>query len=281
MMHLEVAVRVRPLTAEEKKSQRCVTKKRLELIRCQDNMVFLLPPDPSPTEHDRPERTYTFDRVFPPSTKNAMVYKTACQKLVGHIIDGYNATCFAYGMTGAGKTHTIFGNVLQERVKYPEAGIYTMTIEDMFTRMQAIHDRQFVVKISFLEIYNEQIKDLLSKKRKQELHIRQEAKRGIVVSGLSEVRVSTIEDVHQLIRMGLRNRTMAATSANEISSRSHAVFQMTLFQKNRARQVVDSITVSKLSLIDLAGSERASASKNEAVIRKDMYHIEIANLLDF
>jgi len=172
-------------------------------------------------------------------------------------LDGYNATVFAYGATGCGKTHTITGTP-------QEPGIIHMTMQDLFERIaEKTEEKVIEVSLSYLEIYNETIRDLLVPGgSKAGLMLREDANQGVSVAGLSSHRPQNVQEVMSMIREGNAYRTMSPTEANATSSRSHAVLQINVCQKDCNGAVDEPHTMAALSIIDLAGSERASATKN-------------------
>ena len=231
-------------------------------------MVILLDPTvPSDSmESGRRERVYTFDYAFDESVGNKEIYASTGQKLVSAVLSGYNATCFAYGQTGAGKTYTMMGSIEEAahggpfRVK----GIYTLTIEDIMQRIESDSSFSYAVSVSFLEIYNERIIDLLNPGQ-EHLDLMEDPVRGMVVHELVEIKVNSAEELHQLILKGEENRKFAPTGANLVSSRSHAILQILVEKRSRARDIVEDVSYSKLSLIDLAGSERAAVTENRGI----------------
>lgn len=201
------------------------------------------------------EHRFVFDRLFDDSASQEEVYSSTTRPLLDSVLDGYNATVFAYGATGCGKTHTISGT--------PQApGIIFLTMKELFERIADIRDTQLVdVSLSYLEIYNETIKDLLEPSNKQ-LVLREDCDHRISVSNLSMHKPENVEAVMDMILQGNGNRTISPTEANATSSRSHAVLQINVVQKGRTASLSEAHTFATLSIIDLAGSERASATKN-------------------
>jgi len=207
----------------------------------------------------REERRYTFDRVFSPEENNAAIYAETTKGLISGVLEGYNATVFAYGNTGAGKTHTMMGNP-------SEPGIAALTLRDLFTlagERRCTHR----VLVSFVEVYNENIRDLLLSRAGggsggPYLDLREDPIRGPVVAGVTQVRARDASDVMACLEAGNRNRTQQATAANSVSSRSHAVLQIVVESRDKAEGIVAKIKIGKLSLVDLAGSERAAVTKN-------------------
>jgi len=181
------------------------------------------------------------------------------------VLEGYNATMLAYGQTGTGKTFTMegFSNSLND----PNKGIIPRSMEEIFKYIENSSNKSktFMVRASYLQIYNEVITDLL-KKDMSPLQIREDKKKGVFVEGLSEWVVRSPIDIYNLMKDGMRNRATAATNMNDVSSRSHAVFIIIVEQmqnlneseesKTNPQEVAREIKVGKLNLVDLAGSER-------------------------
>ncbi|MCJ1464950.1 kinesin-like protein Klp5 [Pseudocyphellaria aurata] len=203
------------------------------------------------------DHTFGFDRVFDENTTQGDVYEATTRNLLDSVLDGYNATVFAYGATGCGKTHTITGTV-------QEPGVIFLTMQELFERIgDRTEDKVTEVCLSYLEIYNETIRDLLVPGgSKQGLMLREDANQAVSVAGLSSHRPQNVQEVMDMIVRGNEYRTMSPTEANATSSRSHAVLQINVSQKDRNADVNEPHTMATLSIIDLAGSERASATKN-------------------
>ncbi|KAJ2905508.1 tubulin-dependent ATPase kip3, partial [Coemansia aciculifera] len=174
---------------------------------------------------------------------------------------GYNATVFAYGATGCGKTYTISGCA-------EDPGVVFLTMQELFDRIAIAEDERTVeVALSYLEVYNETIRDLLCESGP--LALREDTKQGVTVAGLSEHVPRSVSEVMDLMVRGNANRTMSPTEANAVSSRSHAVLQVHVRQKPRAGGLQTDVTTATLSIIDLAGSERATVARsNNARMRE-------------
>ncbi|KHC78742.1 kinesin family member 18/19 [Candida albicans P78042] len=203
------------------------------------------------------EHRFVFDRLFDEDCTQDQVYRNTTQPLLDSVLDGYNATVFAYGATGCGKTHTISGT--------PEdPGVIFLTMKELYNRIEELKDTKIIdISLSYLEIYNETIRDLLNPMTQcKNLVIREDANNKISVSNLSRHRPNSVEEVMQLILEGNKNRTCSPTEANATSSRSHAVLQINVIQKDRTGDITEEHTFATLSIIDLAGSERAAATKN-------------------
>lgn len=204
------------------------------------------------------DQTFMFDRVFDENTSQGDVYEATTRSLLDSVLDGYNATVFAYGATGCGKTHTITGTAQQP-------GIIFLTMQELFERIaDRTEEKVTEVSLSYLEIYNETIRDLLSPTNtpKGGLMLREDANQTVSVAGLSSHHPQNVQEVMDMIVRGNESRTMSPTEANATSSRSHAVLQINVAQKERNADVNEPHTMATLSIIDLAGSERASATKN-------------------
>ena len=260
-----VCVRCRPLSSSEKQLS------SYETIKIMDKMVILT----DPIEYNGPtaifknrnkDQTYAFDYAFDKFTKQKTVFEKSTKFLIDGVVNGYNATVFAYGATGAGKTYTMLGTELNP-------GIMVLTLEELFDKVNSFYDRDYKLKFWLLEIYNENIRDLLKNNGKNNLEntnneyldLREDPEKGIVVSGITEISVTNSNEMLKILKRGNRNRTQEATGANETSSRSHAILQVSIEYKEKNSGIDFQIHFSKLSLIDLAGSERAAATNNKGI----------------
>ncbi|KAM5569738.1 kinesin-like protein KIN-12B [Rosa sericea] len=210
-------------------------------------------------------QTFTFDSVADTDASQLDIFQLVGVPLVENCMAGFNSSVFAYGQTGSGKTYTMWGPanaLLDENLSSDQQGLTPRVLERLFARIneeQIKHaDKQlkYQCQCSFLEIYNEQITDLLDPNPKS-LQIREDVKSGVYVENLTEECVRTIKDVTQLLIKGLSNRRTGSTSINADSSRSHTVF--TCVVESRYKSVADgtsSFKRSRINLVDLAGSER-------------------------
>ena len=201
---------------------------------------------------------FTFDSIFDMDSTQIDVYNITAKQAVNSVLEGYNSTIFCYGQTGTGKTYTMEGFTYNSQAE--QRGIIQRTIEEIFTYIEhtSNENTKFIIRASYLQIYNESISDLL-KPEKKNLQIREDKKKGIYVDLLSEWAVRTPVDLYALLKRGASYRTTAATLMNDVSSRSHAVFVITVEQmttENIKGQTHTQIKVGKLNLVDLAGSER-------------------------
>lgn len=243
-----VFVRLRPMSRKEKEagSRSCVkivNKKEVYLTEFASENDYLR------LKRVR-GRHFCFDSAFPDSTTQAEVYSTSTADLVEGVLQGRNGTVFCYGATGAGKTYTMLGTT-------ENPGVMVLAIKDLFFKVrQRSNDGNHSIQLSYLEIYNETVRDLLSPGRP--LHLRED-KQGTVAAGLTQYRAYSTDEVMKLLQQGNKNRTTEPTRVNETSSRSHAILQVVV--EYRSVDGVNLVTrVGKLSLIDLAGSERALAT---------------------
>ncbi|KAI9316138.1 P-loop containing nucleoside triphosphate hydrolase protein [Zopfochytrium polystomum] len=193
--------------------------------------------------------TFAFDKIFDWSTTQQQVFDYAAGAVIEDVMRGYNGTIFAYGQTGSGKTHTMMGDMESEEVK----GLTPRLVESIFdTIFKAPPNLEFTVKVSYMEIYMEKIKDLLNPSQ-DNLPIHEEKNRGVYVKGLLEVFVGSVDEVYDAMRRGQDARVVASTNMNAESSRSHSIFVIQVSLKN----LLDgSSRTGKLYLVDLAGSEK-------------------------
>ncbi|EDQ92700.1 uncharacterized protein MONBRDRAFT_13875 [Monosiga brevicollis MX1] len=253
MSSVKVAVRCRPFNSREKgRSAKCI-------IEMQNNSTRIINPatgkpntfafDFSHWSHD------TADSHF--ATQD-QVYKDLGVEMLEHAFEGYNVCIFAYGQTGAGKSFTMMG------APEPDMqGIIPRLCRDLFERTAETSDENttFSVEVSYLEIYNEKVRDLLNPRSSGNLRVREHPILGPYVEDLTKLVVSSYEDINQLMDEGNKARTVASTNMNATSSRSHAVFSLVFTQRTSVPNS-DVVTEkqSKISLVDLAGSERADST---------------------
>ncbi|CAK9259107.1 unnamed protein product [Sphagnum jensenii] len=208
---------------------------------------------------------YAFDRVFGPATTTRGVYDVAAQHVVSGAMQGVNGTVFAYGVTSSGKTHTMHGDQ-----KSP--GIIPLAIKDLFSIIQETPSREFLLRVSYLEIYNEVINDLLNPIG-QNLRIREDGQHGTYVEGIKEEVVLSPAHALSLIAAGEAHRHVGSNNFNLLSSRSHTIFTLTVESSPRCDVYSeDDITLSQLNLIDLAGSE-SSRTETTGLRRKEGSYI--------
>uniref|UniRef100_A0A4W6F455 Kinesin-like protein n=1 Tax=Lates calcarifer TaxID=8187 RepID=A0A4W6F455_LATCA len=208
------------------------------------------------------EKAFTYDYVFDPTAEQEEVFNTAVSPLLCGLFKGYHATVLAYGQTGSGKTFSMGGTYTSAQENDPSVGVIPRVIREIFEEREKRTDCEFCLAVSYLEIYNEDILDLLcASKDKPAISIREDPKDGIKIVGLTERRVFTAHEMVGCLELGNSARTVGSTAMNAASSRSHAIFTITLEQR-RGTDKADSV-VSKLHLVDLAGSERQKKTKAE------------------
>ncbi|XP_051645573.1 centromere-associated protein E isoform X10 [Manacus candei] len=248
-----VCVRVRPLIARENASGDKVSLH----WKSENNTVS----DVNGT------KIFSYDRVFHSSDNTQQLYDGVAVPIIQSAVRGYNGTIFAYGQTASGKTYTMMGNE-------DSGGIIPKAIQHVFKIICEIPDREFLLRVSYMEIYNETITDLLCDSRKKKpLGIREDINRNTYVEDLIEEVVVAPEQVMEWIRKGERNRHYGETKMNEHSSRSHTIFRMIIESRERSdpanANCDGAVMVSHLNLVDLAGSERASQTGSEGVRLKE------------
>ncbi|CAK9143588.1 unnamed protein product [Ilex paraguariensis] len=215
--------------------------------------------------------SYTFDHVFDQDCSNGRVYELLTKDIIRAAVEGFNGTAFAYGQTSSGKTFTMNGSE-------NDPGIIHRAVKDIFCEIQMTTDREFLIRVSYMEIYNEEINDLFSVEN-QKLQIHESLERGVFVAGLREEIVSSAEQVLKLIQLGEVNRHFGETNMNVRSSRSHTIFRMVIESKGKdtspsdCSSLDDVIRVSVLNLVDLAGSERIAKTGAGGVRLKEGKHI--------
>ncbi|XP_056659099.1 centromere-associated protein E [Monodelphis domestica] len=210
-------------------------------------------------------RSFSFDRVFHSNETTEKVFEEIAVPIIRSAIQGYNGTIFAYGQTASGKTYTMMGSG-------DSLGVIPKAIHDIFQKIQEIPEREFLLRVSYMEIYNETITDLLCDTRKMKpLEIREDFNRNVYVADLTEEVVSTPELALQWIKKGERNRHYGKTKMNQRSSRSHTIFRMILESREKGdpSNCDGAVMVSHLNLVDLAGSERASQTGSEGLRLKE------------
>ncbi|KAF6327487.1 kinesin family member 24 [Rhinolophus ferrumequinum] len=243
MEKIRVCVRKRPLGMKE------IRRGEINIITIEDEETLLV--------HEKKEavdltqyilqHVFYFDEVFGEACTNRDVYMKTTHPLIQHIFNGGNATCFAYGQTGAGKTYTMIGT-------HQNPGLYALAAKDIFRQLEVSQPRRpLFVWISFYEIYCGQLYDLLN--RRKRLFAREDSKHVVQIVGLHELQVESVELLLEVILKGSKERSTGATGVNADSSRSHAVIQIQI--KDSAKR-----TFGRISFIDLAGSERAADARD-------------------
>ena len=270
----KVYVRIRPLLPNERKlvyNENNKGKKIPYQIVTSDNNRVLLKDPNNPELYGQNVKSFPFDRVFTEKDNNKTIFNSIIKNLVDNILQGYNSTALAYGVTGAGKTHTMFGDMLNLSLVNNitninlnnnfEEGICMYAVDYLFSKISSLPNKVFTIKISYLELYNEQVKDLLTIKPSNEgIMIIEDPNKGVILPGLSELIVKDSNEVYNYILKGNSRRTMGATGQNQFSSRSHAILEINIEQCEKNIEKSD-ILISKMLFVDLAGSEKVGKEK--------------------
>ena len=225
-------------------------------------------------KYNKKERKFIFNNIFTENNNNNDVFDIAIKPMINKVINGYNSTCLAYGVTGTGKTHTIFGDLVFQN---GEEGIAIKACDYLFKKLSNKYfEDDFIIKVSYIEIYNENVIDLLNNESSS-LMIIEDPNKGVYCQNIKEYTINNCLELKKIISQGNKRRTMAPTNQNKFSSRSHAILQISLERKsfNEEEKNFD-IYFSKFLMVDLAGSERGGLEKGKrreegANINKSLY----------
>ncbi|KAH6765604.1 P-loop containing nucleoside triphosphate hydrolases superfamily protein [Perilla frutescens var. hirtella] len=260
-VNVQVIVRCRPLSDEEARIHTPV------VISCNENKREVCAVQN--IANKQIDRTFLFDKVFGPSSQQKDLYEQAVCPIVFEVLEGYNCTIFAYGQTGTGKTYTMEGGSRKKNGEYPsDAGVIPRAVRQIFDILEAQH-AEYSMKVTFLELYNEEITDLLAPeetskfpedKSKKPIALMEDGKGGVFVRGLEEEIVTTANEIYKILEKGSAKRRTAETLLNKQSSRSHSIFSITIHIKECTPEGEEMIKCGKLNLVDLAGSENISRS---------------------
>ncbi|KAM8982882.1 kinesin-like protein KIF27 [Ara ararauna] len=256
---VKVAVRIRPLLSKE------VLHNHQVCVRLVPNTQQII---------IGKDRVFTFDFVFGKNSTQEEVYTVCIKPLLVSLTEGYNATVFAYGQTGSGKTYTIGGGHIAS-VAEDEEGIIPRAIQELFQHISENHNIDFHVKVSYIEVYKEELRDLLDLENSvKELHIREDEKGNTVIVGAKEFQVKCADEVMSLLENGNAARHTGTTQINDHSSRSHAIFTISISPKwsaesqkstdaaqNSSWKSADMVA-SKFHFVDLAGSGKVTKTGN-------------------
>ena len=191
------------------------------------------------------EHRHYYDRAFDPADSTDKVYEHCCQDLVAGVVKGISGTIFAYGQTSSGKTYTM-------------SDVSRMASEDIFRHITESENRQFILKVSYVEIYNENLRDLLSDSNDPSIAIREDPKRGVYCEAV-EFGITSFDDISRALKKGIDKRSVESTAMNATSSRSHTIFK--IYVESREIVAADggesdgAVLIASLNLVDLAGSE--------------------------
>lgn len=220
----------------------------------------------------RTSKKFTFDRTFAPNSKQHEVYQAVVAPYIEEVLSGFNCTVFAYGQTGTGKTHTMVGeeeqNLSAAWEDDTQTGIIPRAVNHLFDELR-MTELEFSMRISYLELYNEELCDLLSTDDTIKIRIFDDVQKkgSVIVQGLEEIPVHSKDDVYKLLAKGQERRKTASTLMNAQSSRSHTIFSIIVHIKENGIDGEEMLKIGKLNLVDLAGSENISKAGNEKGIR--------------
>ncbi|XP_076862858.1 kinesin-like protein KIF17 isoform X3 [Brachyhypopomus gauderio] len=243
---VKVVVRCRPLNDREK-ALNCKMVVSVDTSRCQ---CFIEKPGTT----EEPPKQFTFDGTYFINQHTEQMYNETAYPLVEGVTEGYNGTIFAYGQTGSGKSFTMQGVVNPPA----QRGVIPRAFEHIFETIQCAENTKFLVRASYLEIYKEEIRDLLGRDTKQKLEMKEHPERGVYVRDLSMHTVHSVGECERIMELGWKNRSVGYTLMNKDSSRSHSIFTIHLEIFNTDVDGEDHLRAGKLNLVDLAGSERQS-----------------------
>ncbi|MBA0567338.1 hypothetical protein Golob_012081, partial [Gossypium lobatum] len=260
-VNVQVLLRCRPLSEDEQKMNAS------RVISCNElkREVTVL----QNVANKQVDRVFTFDKVFGPKAQQRTIYDQAIAPIVNEVLDGFNCTVFAYGQTGTGKTYTMEGGMRNKGGDLPaEAGVIPRAVRQIFDTLGA-QNADYSMKVTFLELYNEEITDLLAPeessryaedRQRKPISLMEDGKGCVIVRGLEEEAVYSANEIYTLLERGAAKRRTADTLLNKRSSRSHSVFSITVHIKESAVGDEELIKCGKLNLVDLAGSENISRS---------------------
>ncbi|KAI9151015.1 hypothetical protein H9P43_009630 [Blastocladiella emersonii ATCC 22665] len=263
---ITVSVRLRPPANPESLQPQCVTQ-------VEDRSQVLVHLDASASESplsSTPSRAFTFDHVFGIAASQDEVYESCVQPLLEPFVQGYNATILAYGQTGSGKTFTM-GTCPNHDVPNDRRGIAPRLVEELLSMLPDMNQR--LIRVSYIELYQEEVRDLIDPEPTQDVVIREDRHGNIVMQGVSQIACQSKEDILGLLERGSQVRTVGETNMNNASSRSHAIFSIILEQYLMNKDKVIECRVSKLHLVDLAGSERQKRTGADGVRFKESIKI--------
>lgn len=264
---VKVIVRCRPVNDREKNLNCSVV---VNMDRTTGQVVLSKPG--APAGDAKAAKTFSFDGVYYMEDTTEAIYAEMAFPLVDSVVEGYNGTVFAYGQTGCGKSFTMMG--IPDPVV--QLGIIPRVFQHVFDRAASTTSAKFLMHASYLEIYNEEVRDLLGKDVKQKLDLKEHPTKGVYVQGLSKHRVSSIANLEKVLELGSKNRSVGATLMNVDSSRSHSIFTIEVESSQPNATGKDSIRVGKLNLVDLAGSERQSKTGSTGERLKEATKINLS-----
>lgn len=264
--NVRVVVRSRPMDKNE------LSTGALSAIQVDKINRAITVAKPNATANE-PPKTYYFDNVFDGGSNQLDLYVDTARPIVDKVLEGYNGTILAYGQTGTGKTYTMSGNPDSPQTK----GIIPNAFAHIFGHIaKARENQKFLVRVSYMEIYNEEVRDLLGKDVSKSLEVKERPDIGVFVKDLSGYVVHNADDLENIMRLGNKNRAVGATKMNQESSRSHAIFSITVESSELGEGGVQHVRMGKLQLVDLAGSERQSKTQASGQRLKEATKINLS-----
>ncbi|KAF9794938.1 hypothetical protein SFRURICE_005173 [Spodoptera frugiperda] len=262
--NIQVFIRLRPLNQRERDI------KSLGVIEVVNNREVVV----RQSQQTNHTKKFTFDRAFAPNASQLQVYQEVVSPLIEEVLNGYNCTVFAYGQTGTGKTHTMVGEHTGTDTHWqndPLAGIIPRALSQLFDELR-LTNTEYTVRVSYLELYNEELFDLLSTSEdNSKLRIYEDVTRkgSNIVNGLEEVTVFNKNEVYKIMAQGQERKRVASTLMNAQSSRSHTVFTIVVHMKENSPEGEELMKIGKLNLVDLAGSENISKAGSDNPAKKE------------
>ncbi|XP_040159592.1 kinesin-like protein KIF3A [Anopheles arabiensis] len=264
--NVRVVVRVRPMD----KSELDVGSQNVIKVDKSNRSITVVKPNANSSE---PPKVYYFDNVFGEDSTQIDLYVDTARPIVDKVLEGYNGTILAYGQTGTGKTYTMSGSADSPQTK----GIIPNTFAHIFGHIaRGKENQKFLVRVSYMEIYNEEVRDLLGKELNKSLEVKERADIGVFVKDLSGYVVHNADDLDNIMKLGNKNRVVGATKMNSESSRSHAIFSITVESSETDEAGRQYVRMGKLQLVDLAGSERQSKTQSSGLRLKEATKINLS-----
>ena len=246
---ITIAIRIRPLSQNEKELS------DIESVTAINSNSLSVSSENSAKKNSQIKyQQFFFDYVFDKTATQQEIYTKTTKNLLESIIEGYNATVFAYGATGSGKTYTMLG------INENERGIMPRSVIDLFKMLNKRKNKEFRLSVSYVEIYNEEIRDLLG--NREELKLHEDPTKGVIIQGVKEIFVDNVDNFFDILYKGNQKRTVGKTNANEASSRSHALLKINIENKDKEGPNSSNINCGRFILVDLAGSEKNNSSIN-------------------
>ncbi|KAF7401093.1 hypothetical protein HZH68_006913 [Vespula germanica] len=264
--NVRVVVRVRPLNGKELDGH-C---KNIIQVDALNSEITIENPNALQGE---PPKVFSFDAVFDTDSTQVDIYNETARPIVDKVLQGYNGTILAYGQTGTGKTYTMSGAKTPPQLR----GVIPNTFAHIFGHIaKADENQKFLVRATYLEIYNEEVRDLLGKDQSSRLEVKERPDIGVFVKDLSGYVVNNADDLDRIMSLGNKNRVVGATAMNVSSSRSHAIFTITVESSQLGEDGEQHVKMGKLHLVDLAGSERQSKTKASGVRLREATKINLS-----